>query len=181
MQSPQRSWHLRRLQQLLSRISLDENCLTMSFTAYRMRSTILSPLPSPSRLLYRSRITGPYGTGAGVRPSTRLVVQAKSNEGGDLADKVTDIVRPGFVPRPVAKAILFSFGAGFVWSLVQKVNSAPIVIQKSTLQEAVSSPIMGSLNNTICHSHLACLLEIWLIPIGLTSFGIKQQCASYKR
>ena len=38
-------------------------------------------------------------------------------------DTIADVLRPSFIPRPVAKALLAFFGASFVWSLVQKVLS----------------------------------------------------------
>lgn len=61
---------------------------------------------------------------------------AKRDDSGGIADKVTDLVRPGFVPRPIAKAILFSFGAGFVWSLVQKVCLSLLIQDTNTFWDA---------------------------------------------
>lgn len=75
------------------------------------------PKSGPKEVLKRVR----YGTQK-TRPITHL--GATNNSINGIADKVTDIVRPGFVPRPIAKAIIVTLGAGFVWSLVQKVISS---------------------------------------------------------
>lgn len=41
----------------------------------------------------------------------------------DALDNIADAIRPGIVPRPIAKGLILFLGASFVWSLVQKVNA----------------------------------------------------------
>jgi hypothetical protein len=44
-----------------------------------------------------------------------------------IADAVVDIVpRPSFIPRGVARALIGLLGAGFVWSLVQKLFTTAV-------------------------------------------------------